>query len=208
MKLIGMLDSPYVRRVAISMRVWGIDFDHEALSVFRHYEDFKRINPIVKAPTLILDDGQWLIDSTLIIDYLEAVAATKGMRSLMPTDLADRVQALRVIGLALAASEKTVQIVYERQLRPEEKQHAPWMTRVTAQLHAAYQALEAAVSRQTLADGDALMQDGITTAVAFRFTQHMLGDTVPGFRLEDYPTLCAYSKTVEQRDAFLQTPLD
>lgn len=208
MKLIGMLDSPYVRRVAISSREWGIDFDHEALSVFRHYADFKRVNPIVKAPTLILDDGQWLIDSTLIVDYLEAVAASKGLRSLMPTALADRVQALRVIGLSLAAGEKTVQIVYERELRPEAKQHAPWMTRVTEQLHAAYDALEAAVTKHPLADGDALMQDGITTAVVFRFTQHMLGDTVPGFRLEDYPTLTAYSNKVEQRDAFLQTPLD
>jgi glutathione S-transferase len=208
MKLIGMLDSPYVRRVAISMHEWGMAFDHEALSVFRHYDEFKRVNPIVKAPTLVLDDGQWLIDSTLIIAYLEGIAAARGLRSLMPTDPPAHIQALRVIGLSLAASEKTMQIVYERHLRPEEKQHAPWVERVTAQLHAAYQALETAVRERALDGGDAIMQDGITAAVVFRFTQHMLGDTVSGFSLDDYPTLGAYSRGVEQRAAFVQTPLD
>ncbi|WP_347554615.1 glutathione S-transferase family protein [Robbsia sp. KACC 23696] len=208
MKLIGMLDSPYVRRVAISLHEWGMAFEHDALSVFRHYDDFKRVNPIVKAPTLVLDDGQWLIDSTLIIAYLEDLAAARGLRSLMPRGPAARIQALRVIGLSLAASEKTMQIVYERHLRPEEKQHAPWVARVTEQLQAAYRTLETAVSAQALDSGDTLTQDGITAAVVFRFTQHMLGDTVPGFRLEDYPTLGAYSRIVEQRASFVQTPLD
>jgi len=207
MKLIGMLDSPFVRRVALSMREWGIPFEHDALSVFRHYDDFKRINPIVKAPTLVLDDGQWLIDSTLILDHLEGLAASRGLRSLMPADFAARTQALRVIGLSLAACEKTMQIVYERHLRPEEKQHTPWLTRVSEQLQAAYQTLEAQVMAHPLVDTDTITQDGITAAVTLGFTRHMLGDTVPGFRLDDYPVLLAYSHKVEQRPAFLQTPV-
>nr|BFE96285.1 hypothetical protein GCM10020185_68210 [Pseudomonas brassicacearum subsp. brassicacearum] len=43
--------------------------------MFRHFEQFQHINPVVKAPTLVLDDGNVLMDSTLIIDYLEALAA-------------------------------------------------------------------------------------------------------------------------------------
>lgn len=75
MKLIGMLDSPYVRRVAISAKCLGIPLEHASVSVFRHFEQFQQINPVVKAPTLVLDDGEVLMDSTLIIDYLEALAA-------------------------------------------------------------------------------------------------------------------------------------
>lgn len=71
MKLIGMLDSPYVRRVAITLKRLDIPFEHEALSVFRTFEQFQRINPVVKAPTLICDDGTVLMDSCLIIDYLK-----------------------------------------------------------------------------------------------------------------------------------------
>jgi hypothetical protein len=51
-------------------------------------------------------------------------------------------QALRRIGLALAACEKSVQVVYEHNLRPREKLHQPWLERVTGQLHAALQALQ------------------------------------------------------------------
>ncbi|MEM9163600.1 MAG: glutathione S-transferase N-terminal domain-containing protein, partial [Cyanobacteria bacterium P01_F01_bin.4] len=66
MQLIGMLDSPYVRRVAISLKRLGIPYEHKPLSVFRDFEDFSQINPLVKAPTLVCDDGTMLLDSTLI----------------------------------------------------------------------------------------------------------------------------------------------
>ena len=85
MQLIGMLDSPYVRRVAISMKLMGIPFEHQSVSVFRHFERFREINPVVKAPTLVCDDGTVLMDSTLILDYLEGLAAP-GKR-LMPAVL-------------------------------------------------------------------------------------------------------------------------
>ncbi len=74
MKLTGMLDSPYVRRAAISAKCLGSHWNTQSVSVFRHFEQFQRINPVVKAPTLVLDDGEVLMDSTLIIDYLEALA--------------------------------------------------------------------------------------------------------------------------------------
>lgn len=88
MKLIGMLDSPYVRRVAISLHLLDIPFEHEAVSVFRHFDAFKAINPVVKAPTLVLDDGTVLVDSSLILDYLETLAG----RSLLPAAAAPRAQ--------------------------------------------------------------------------------------------------------------------
>ena len=83
MKLIGMLDSPYVRRVAISLQRLGLPFVHQSLSVFRNFDDFRRINPVVKAPTLVCDDGTVLMDSTLILEYAEALARP---RTLMRAD--------------------------------------------------------------------------------------------------------------------------
>ena len=69
MKLIGMLDSPYVRRVAISLQLLGLRFEHHSLSVFRTFAEFQQINPVVKAPTFLCDDGEVLMDSTLILEY-------------------------------------------------------------------------------------------------------------------------------------------
>lgn len=202
MKLIGMLDSPYVRRVAISLQLLGIPFEHQSLSVFGGFDEFQRINPLVKAPTLICDDGDVLIDSTLILQYAEAIASSG--RSLMPTDAASLRHSLRIIGLALAACEKSVQIVYERKLRPTEKQYAPWVERITGQLLAAYDALEAAFcDRAPDATGDTVDQAGITTAVAWKFTQEMLPDVVPA---ADYPVLRAFSDKTETLAAFAAAP--
>lgn len=202
MKLIGMLDSPYVRRVAISARHLGIDLEHESVSVFRHFEHFQQINPVVKAPTLVLDDGEVLIDSTLIIDYLEALAGPG--KSLMPGDLTQRLRAWRLIGLGLAACEKSVQLYYERNLRPAEIQYQPWVERVEGQLTAAYSALERELEKQPLANGALIEQDGITLAVAWSFTNLVTPDQVDASR---FPRIAEFTAQAEKLEAFISTPI-
>jgi glutathione S-transferase len=202
MKLIGMLDSPYVRRVAISLQLLGLKFEHQSLSVFRGFDEFQRINPVVKAPTLVCDDGEVLMDSTLILDYAEVLARP---RTLMPTGMKDLQHELRLIGLALAATEKSVQIVYERELRPPEKRHEPWLNRVTAQLLAGYGELEAEIARTPLppSSSASMHQAGITIAVAWHFTQQMVPDVVPA---ERFPRLAAYSTAAEALPQFKAAP--
>jgi glutathione S-transferase len=202
MRLIGMLDSPYVRRVAISLRFMGLRFTHEAVSVFRHYPEFSAINPVVKAPTLITDDGVVLMDSTLILDYAERLASAD--QRLNPAELPKFARAQRVIGLALAACEKSVQMVYERTLRPKEKQHQPWLDRVQRQLLAAYRLLEGEVgSRETWLVGDRPLQADIAAATSWTFTQSVLADTVAP---ADHRALAALSARAEALPEFLAFP--
>ncbi|NMF99598.1 glutathione S-transferase [Aromatoleum toluolicum] len=199
MKLIGMLDSPYVRRVAVSMQLLGLRFEHQSLSVFRNFPEFQTINPVVKAPTFICDDGEVLMDSTLILEYAEALA--RPGRSLMPTSVAELQRALRVIGLALAACEKSVQIIYERGQRPPEKRHEPWVERVTGQLLAAFGALEQEVKRRPLAaTSETIDQAGVTTAIAWHFAQQTLPEVVPA---ANHPNLMALSAKAEALPEFL-----
>ena len=200
MRLIGMLDSPYVRRTAIALQLLGIPFEHDPLSVFSTFEQFGRINPVVKAPTLVCDDGTVLMDSGLIIDYLEALAG----RSLWPSDLAQRTRALRVTGLAMAACEKIVQIVYEHHLRPAEKQHAPWLDRVHGQMRAALAALDAEIARHPLsADPAGMTQAGLSAAIVWRFMQIKLDTPVAD---DACPALAAHSARCEALPAFAATP--
>ncbi|KPG98089.1 glutathione S-transferase [Pseudomonas sp. RIT-PI-q] len=203
MKLIGMLDSPYVRRVAISAKRLGIPLEHESVSVFRHFDLFQLINPVVKAPTLVLDDGEVLIDSTLIIDYLEALAGPG--KSLMPGNLDQRLRALRLIGLALAACEKSVQIYYERTLRPAHIQFEPWVERVEGQLAAAYSALERELEKQPLKTDGSIDQDGITLAVAWSFTNLVVPDQVEAAQ---FPLISAFTEYAEGLEAFVSTPIE
>jgi glutathione S-transferase len=200
-KLIGMLDSPYVRRVAISLQLLGLRFEHQSLSVFRAFDQFQQINPVVKAPTLVCDDGEVLMDSTLILAYAQALARP---RSLMPSDLPQLQHSLRIIGLALAACEKSVQIVYERGVRPPEKMHEPWVARVTGQLLAAYGALEEELGQSPLAvTSSAITQAGVTTAIAWNFTQKTHPEVVPA---ANYPALVALSAKAEGLPEFMAAP--
>jgi glutathione S-transferase len=199
-KLIGMLDSPYVRRVAISLQLLGLRFEHQSLSVFRTFGEFQAINPVVKAPTLICDDGEVLMDSTLILEYAEALARP---RTLMPVDLKALQHDLRLIGLALAGMEKSVQLVYEH-LRPSEKVHQPWVSRVTGQLHSAYDELEHELSRNPLpATSSDIRQAGVTIGVAWHFTRQMLPQLVAA---ERFPRLVEFSKVAEALPEFKSAP--
>lgn len=201
MKLIGMLDSPYVRRVAISLQLLGIDFDHQSLSVFRGYAEFQRINPVVKAPTLVCDGGCVIMDSTLILQYAEALARP---RTLLPANVQGLQHELHLIGLALAATEKSVQIVYERNLRPSEKLHEPWLNRISEQVLAAYTELESALAATPLECTSAsLSQAGVTIGVAWHFTQQMIPETVPA---ASFPLLATYSQALEALPEFRAAP--
>ncbi len=200
MQLIGMLDSPYVRRVAVTLQLLKLHYAHRPISVFGAFAQFRDINPVVKAPTLVCDDGQILMDSTLIIDHLETLAG----HSLMPTERSQRQRALRIVGLGLAICEKAVQIVYERNLRPPEKLHEPWMTRVQQQLAAACAELETELAAQPLEVGaSTITQAGVTSAVAWHFTQQLLpGEVDPAA----HPATACHSRAAENLDAFVRAP--
>lgn len=201
MRLIGMLDSPYVRRVAISLEFLGVPFTHEAVSVFSTFERFQRINPVVKAPSLVCDNGDVLMDSSLILQYIERTRT--GGRSLWSPDAMTFQREMRIVGLALAACEKSVQIVYERNLRPKSAQHEPWMDRVRGQMLAAYAGLESELQSHDDSRTAPHGQASITAAVVWQFTQSMLATLVP---VVDYPSLDALAQRMEITPEFRKHP--
>jgi glutathione S-transferase len=204
MRLIGMMDSPYVRRVAVSLKFMGVPFTSERVSVFRNYDQFAAINPVVKAPTLVTDEGDVLMDSSLILEHIERRVAPE--RSLTPSDLRQHARSQHIIGLALAACDKAVSIVYERELRPTERQHQPWVDRIRGQTIAAFNVLE-----RVLGGGDRWlfgarpMQADITTAVVWRFTMYRISDAISA---ADYPGLSAFSARAEALPEFASLQLD
>jgi len=204
MVLVGMLDSPYVRRCAVSMKLMGVPFEHRPVSVFRHFERFRAINPVVKAPSLICDDGTVLMDSTLILDYVESTVDPA--RRLTPVEGEPRKEALRISGLALAAAEKCVQMIYEHQQRPPEKRHEPWLQRVELQANAGFVELEKAMQPGRWLQGDRMGAADVVTACVWRFAQFYVKET--GVKAARYPKLAAHSALAEALPEFASTPLD
>jgi glutathione S-transferase len=200
MQLIGMLDSPYVRRVAIALIVAKTPFIHRPISLFRHIDAFSKLNPLLKAPTLLTDDGAALMESGVILDYL--AGADPRIAALTPAQAPRRLAALRATGVALTIMEKAVQRHYERMLRPAEKRHEPWVDRVMSQLNAGLSALDAELPGSGWIGGEIGVAD-ISVACAFGFTRSVLADVVETGR---YPNLAAFCARAEALPAFRAAP--
>lgn len=201
MKLIGMFDSPFVRRTIISAHLMNLSIDHEQISVFRDTDAFRALNPIVKAPTLVFDDGTVMLESQIIINYLETLAAPS--KRLTPTDPTARVRCMRLTSVALAACDKAVQLYYEVNLRPLDHRWTEWATRKTDQLLAALDLLEAEMPETGWLGGqrDPSLSD-VSVAVAWRFARHALADVVAAERC---PRLARHSADAEALPAFQAT---
>lgn len=201
MELIGYMDSPFVRRVAVTAQFLGLPYEHRELSIFRDFEEFRGINPLVKVPTFICDDGQLLVDSTLIIDYLESIAG----KSLMPSSETDRIRALNIVGTSMVAMEKVAQLIYETKQRPEDVQHQPWIDRLEKQMFGALKLMESSVGDGSgWFFGDEVSQADVSAAIGWRFVQYVMWERVSA---RDYPGLVAFSDRAEKLPQFVACPL-
>ena len=109
MILIGQYDSPFVRRVAIAMTLYGMAYEHRTWSVFGDAERLGEINPLRRVPTLVCDDGVALLESHLILDYLDELAGPD-CALIAASGLARR-DALRICALACGIADKAVSLL-------------------------------------------------------------------------------------------------
>ncbi|HXW27440.1 MAG TPA: glutathione S-transferase family protein [Xanthobacteraceae bacterium] len=193
MILIGQFDSPYVRRVAVSLNVLGIAFERRLLSVFRHAEDLRRYNPLGRVPALAIEDGSVLIDSAAILDYLDELVGPD--RALLPPGGALRRDALRSMAIATGCSDKAMAIAYERR-REQSLIDATWIARSRTQLDAGLAALEQAIRWQP---DERLMQPAITTATMLGYVRLRVPEALSGGR---YPNLDGLAERCEALPAF------
>ena len=139
-QLVGMLDSPYVRRVAVALLLAEVPFRHRPISLFRHIEAFSQLSPLLKAPSLVLDDGTALVESSVILEYLASLHPA--LAELAPARAEAPIKAAHATGVALTVAEKAVQVHYERALRAPAERSESWRARIGRQLAIGLAALE------------------------------------------------------------------
>src|SRR5512132_4364469 len=99
MKLIGRNLSPYTRRVAVAMNILGVPHERLYLSPWQGQQakDIRAENPLVRVPIMILDDGERLIESGAMLDYLMERAGPA--KALIPPAGKDRRTCLRIMAI-------------------------------------------------------------------------------------------------------------
>jgi glutathione S-transferase len=197
MILIGQYDSPFVRRVAVALRLYGMAYEHRPWSTFGDGDRIAQFNPLRRVPTLILDNGEALIESNAILDHLDELAGPS--RALIAPSGPERRTALRVCALATGLCDKMVSLVYERVMHETVSRN--WAVRCEIQIGDVLEALETDRMRREgpYWFGDRLGHADIAVACAFRF----LNEAHPGLASRNRrPALAAHSARCEALDAF------
>src|SRR3954452_25055234 len=174
MILIGQYDSPFVRRVAIALRLYDLPFEHRPWSTFGDDDKIAPYNPLRRVPTLVLDDGEVLVESTAILDHLDEIAGPS--RAMIAENGPRRHEALKICALATGLGDKAVSLVYERLLHREKSE--VWMKRCETQIAGVLDALEADRPGRDMSFwfGEKIGHADIAVACVIRFTR----DAHPG----------------------------
>ncbi len=198
MFLIGQYDSPFVRRVAIALRLYGLAFEHKPWSTFGDADKIAPYNPLRRVPTLVLDEGEALIESTIILDYLDELVGAD--RAMLPRSGIERRRQLRICALAMGLGDKAVSLLYERVLR-KDQQLTLWVERCHAQIADVLKALEAERAKVTTPYwlGGRIGHADVAVACVVRFTREAHPQLFDGAR---YPALAAHSERCEARPEF------
>ncbi|MBP0440925.1 glutathione S-transferase family protein [Tianweitania sediminis] len=197
MILIGQYDSSFVRRVGIALRLYDLPFEHRPWSVFGDAERIREINPLTRVPTLVLDTGEALVDSTSILDYLDTLAGPE--RALHPTAQPERYRVMRVTALAAGLADKTVSLFYELRLHDQASQ--AWIDRCRTQMLATLQVLEG--ERSAVAGsfwfGDRITHADIAATASLKHMQDSHPDLVS---MSSFPALRRHADFFEAMPVF------
>jgi glutathione S-transferase len=199
MFLIGQYDSPFVRRVAIALRLYGLPFEHRPWSTFGEGDRIAPYNPLRRVPTLVLEGGEALIESTAILDYLDELVGPG--KAMIASRGPARRHALRICALATGLGDKSVSLVYERVLRKDASKR--WVERCEAQIGGVLDVLEK--ERAAIASpywfGERIGHADIAVACVLRFTGEAHPALLDAVR---YPALTAHAARCEALPVFAE----
>ena len=197
MILIGQFDSPFVRRVGIALTLYKLPFEHRPWSVFGDAEKIQPHNPLIRVPTLVLANGEVLIESHSILDYLDSLMPEE--RVMFPREEPARHQALKVASLATGMGEKAVSLFYEKRLHKEVSE--VWVKRCRSQIASTLAVLEKDRAGRVTDYwfGGPIGHADIVVATVLRFT----AEAHPGLiEMANYPALKAHAERLEALPVF------
>jgi glutathione S-transferase len=196
MFLIGQYDSPFVRRTAIALRLYGLPFEHRPWSTFGDAEKIAPYNPLRRVPALVLESGEALIDSFAILDYLDELVGPD--KAMLARSGPERWRQLRIGALATGLADKAVSLIYERVLRKD--QLKLWVERCEAQIGGVLAVLEKERAAVTTPwwFGERIGHADIAVACALRFT----GEAHPALFDARYPALQSHAAACEALPPF------
>jgi glutathione S-transferase len=195
MILIGQYDSPFVRRVGIALKLYDMPFEHRPWSTFGDADKIRPYSPMTRVPVLVLDNDDVLIESHLILDYLDSQVSVP----LYPREEPARHRALKIAALATNLSDKAISLFYE--LNFHDTVSDLYVARCRTQILGALDTLEAssAAATSTFWFGDTIGHADIAVACTLRHFTDVYPDMVD---MAHYPSLKSHMEKQEAMPVF------
>lgn len=199
MKLIGSLTSPFVRKVRVVLAEKKLDYAFELENVWAADTKIHLSNPLGKVPCLVMEDGSTMLDSRVIVEYLDTLTP---VCKLLPPTGRDRADVKCWEALADGVLDAAVAVRLERTLRPPEQQSEAWIERQMGKVHAGLAVMSEDLAESPFCKGNHYTLADVAVGCAlgwllFRFPEISWRD--------DYANLARLFDKLSERASFKDT---
>ena len=196
MILIGQYDSPFVRRVAVTLQLYQLGYEHRPWSAVGDADKIGEVNPLMRVPTLITSEGEAFTDSGAIIQLLDHQA---GFGAFLSRNWPQQGEVLRLTAFAAGVAEKAVALLYEKAFH--EGIVPAWHGRLIRQVTDTLAMLdrERAASKTPWLFGERLSHADIMIGTTFCFLREALAGQVS---LDSYKALRKHSRACDALPEF------
>jgi glutathione S-transferase len=199
MKLLGSDGSPYARKARVAIVEKGVVCEFVAASPRDPASGVSAANPLGKIPTLLLDDGTAIYDSSVIAEYVDGIGAGP---KLIPETFAERIAVRRWEALGNGLLDATVNIMHDRRLPAPQQQGADYVARQMQKIEAALAFIDKSVAGTDFVHGEKMSLGDVVCGTALGYLDRIL----PEFDWRGrYANVKRYAARLATRPAFATT---
>jgi len=199
MQIYGTPTSPFVRKVRAFAAEKGIDLEYVIDRPSTMGSHVPELNPLGKIPVLVLDDGETIYDSVVIVEFLDGV---KPEPCLIPGDLRARIAVRRWEALGDGIVDATVNISHQYGPMFDEEKREAWIPRQEAKIERALSLVERSIAGREWLHGMTFTLADIAAVYPLAYLDNALATF--NWR-QRYPGLSTYAQRVMARPCFQTT---
>lgn len=201
MKLIGSPASPYARKVRVVMAEKKLDYQYVIEDVWAPDSTITQSNPLGKVPCLVMEGGEAIFDSRVIVEYLDTLSP---VGKLIPAQGRERAEVKTwealADGLLDAALTARMEVIFKG--RSEAQRSQPWIDRQMDKINAALNAMSAGLADKAFCSGVHLSLSDVAVGCALGYLEFRFAQIA--WR-ESYPNLAKLQDKLALRPSFMET---
>ena len=201
MKLIGSLTSPYVRKVRVVMAEKKLDYQFVLDDVWAPDSPIATSNPLGKVPCLVMEGGEAIFDSRVIVEYLDTLSP---VGKLIPSQGRERVEVKTWEALADGMSDAGIlarmESVWVERLVGQRSQ--AWIDRQMGKVDASLKAMARGLAEKPYCSGIHLSLSDISVGCALGWLDFRYPELTWRIR---HPNLAKLQDKLMQRQSFMDT---